>query len=76
MTTYDETEFVLYALRELNIPVRERTGRYITLVNGYQIEVEGRDLYRLSVEGFVISPFDDIGSLCQFIQRNPNHVPD
>lgn len=70
METYDETEFVLYALAEMNLPVLHHNGRHITLANGYHIEVEQRDLYRLSVEGFVISPFDDIGALCQFIQRN------
>jgi hypothetical protein len=70
METYNETDFVLYALAEMKIPVQHRTGKYITLANGYEIEVEKRDLYRLSVDGFVISPFDDIGALCQFIQRN------
>ena len=67
---YDETEFVLYALREMKIPVISQEGRYLFLQEGYVIEVEGRDLYRLSAEGFVISPFNDIGALCQFIQRN------
>ncbi|WP_097128253.1 hypothetical protein [Spirosoma fluviale] len=67
---YDETDFVLYALAEMKIPVLNHTGKHITLENGYQIEVEKRDLYRLSVDGFVISPFDDMGELCQFIQRN------
>lgn len=70
METYNETDFVLYALAEMKIPVKEYSGNHITLVNGYQIEVEKRDLYRLSVDGFVISPFDDMGALCQFIQRN------
>ncbi|AUD05509.1 hypothetical protein [Spirosoma pollinicola] len=70
MDTYNETDFVLYALAEMKIPVLKHTGKHITLANGYQIEVEKRDLYRLSVDGFVISPFDDMGVLCQFIQRN------
>ena len=76
MATYDETEFVLYALAEMKLLVQHRNGRHITLANGYQIEVEQRNLYRLSVDGFVISPFDDIGALCQFIQRNANHADD
>lgn len=76
MDTYDETEFVLYALAEMKIPVLNRSGPHITLANGYQIEVEDRDLYRLTVDGFVISPFDDVGSLCQFIQRNGDHGDD
>jgi len=76
MLQYDETDFVLYALDQMNIPIQMRNGRYITLANGYQIEVEGRNLYRLSIEGFVISPFDDIGVLCQFIQRNRENATD
>ncbi|AQG78919.1 hypothetical protein [Spirosoma montaniterrae] len=70
MSDYNETDFVLYALEQMKIAVQVRAGRHITLENGYHIEVEGRNLYRLSVEGFVISPFDDIGELCLFIQRN------
>jgi len=70
MDNYDETEFVLYCLAEMKIPVLTHSGRHITLANEYEIEVEARDLYRLTVAGFVISPFDDMGALCQFIQRN------
>ncbi len=70
MDTYDETEFVLYCLAEMKIPVLAHSGRHVTLANNYRIEVEDRDLYRLTIDGFVISPFNDVGSLCQFIQRN------
>lgn len=76
MGTYDETEFVLYALGEMKLPVRHRDGRHIHLENGFQIEVEARDLYRLSAQGFVISPFSDVGELCQFIQRNQAYGDD
>lgn len=70
MPNYEEAAFVLYALAEMNIPVRAHQDRHIYLENGFTIEVENRDLYRLSADGFVISPFDDVGKLCQFIQRN------
>lgn len=76
MESYNETDFVLYALAEMKIPVQSHIGKHITLKNGYQIEVEKRDLYRLSVDGFVISPFDDMGALCQFIKRNDAHADD
>ena len=73
MADYNETEFVLYALREMNLPVLHHEGQHIRLQNGFMIEVEARALYRLSAEGYVISPFSDVGELCQFIQRNqPN----
>jgi hypothetical protein len=70
MLQYDEADFVAYALKESNIPVVARNGKYFELENGFLIEVEGRDLYKLSVEGWVISPFDDIGLLCSFIKKN------
>jgi hypothetical protein len=73
---YDETEFVLYALAEMKLPVESYQGRYVRLANGFQIEVEARGLYRLSADGFVISPFDDVGDLCQFIQRNQSYGAD
>ncbi|MFN4144694.1 MAG: hypothetical protein ACK4GN_02640 [Runella sp.] len=67
---YDEADFVAYALNEMGIKVRSRNGKYFELEQGFQIEVEGRDLYRLSHEGWVISPFDDIGKLCNFLKVN------
>ncbi len=71
---YDEADFVAYALAQSNIPVLARDGKHFKLDNGFEIEVEGRDLYRLSVDGWVISPFDDIGILCGFIRKNiPAH---
>lgn len=73
MMQYDEADFVAYALKETNINVVARNGKYFELEQGFQIEVESRDLYRLSHEGWVISPFDDIGKLCNFLKVNINH---
>lgn len=71
---YDEADFVAYALNETQINVLSRNGKYFELEHGFHIEVEGRDLYRLSHEGWVISPFDDIGKLCNFLKINiKNH---
>lgn len=70
MPPYDEADFVVYALDQMKIAVQERNGNYIRLVNGFLIEVETKNLYRLSIDGFVVSPFDDIGELCSFIKRN------
>ncbi len=70
---YDEADFVAYALKETNIRVVARNGKYFELENGFQIEVEKRDLYRLSHEGWVISPFDDIGKMCNFLKVNSNN---
>jgi hypothetical protein len=70
---YDEADFVAYALKETNIRVVARNGKYFELENGFQIEVEKRDLYRLSHAGWVISPFDDIGKMCNFLKVNSNN---
>ncbi|MCU0469154.1 MAG: hypothetical protein MUF58_11155 [Arcicella sp.] len=67
---YNESDFVEYALKEIGIEILSRNDKFFNLANGFQIEVEGRDLYRLSHEGWVISPFDDIGRLCTFLQNN------
>lgn len=67
--TYEESDFVAYALEQMQIGVKSRNGRYFELGGGFILEVERRDLYRLSHEGLVISPFDDIGKLCTFIKN-------
>jgi hypothetical protein len=72
---YDEADFVAYALSQTNINVLKREGKFFELENGFQVEVEGRDLYRLSHAGWVISPFDDIGKLCNFLKANANTTP-
>lgn len=74
--TYDEADFVAYALQEMKIHVLSRSGKFFELEKGFQIEVEGRDLYRLSNEGWVISPFNDIGDLCLFVKKNLTPYPD
>jgi hypothetical protein len=73
---YNESDFVAYALKETGIEILSRNDKYFDLANGFQVEVEGRDLYRLSHEGWVISPFDDIGKLCTFLKSNKEHKPE
>ena len=73
---YNESDFVEYALKETKINIVSRKDKYFDLENGFQIEVEGKDLYRLSHEGWVISPFDDIGNLCEFLRKNVNILPE
>ncbi|WP_210518809.1 hypothetical protein [Hymenobacter terricola] len=68
--TYPEADFVAYAFAHMGIAVAKREGRIFELANGFVVEVESKDLYRLSHEGWVISPFDDIEKLCTFIERN------
>ena len=67
---YAEADFVAYAFGRVDIVIAKRDGNVFELANGFVIEVEGPSLYRLSHEGWVISPFDDIGNLVAFIERN------
>lgn len=67
---YDEADFVEYAFGQSGVAVVRREGKYFDLAHGFRVEVERRDLYRLSFGEFVISPFDDIGKLCSFIKKN------
>jgi hypothetical protein len=53
-----------------NLWVLERKGNVFELENGFTLEVERKDLYKLSSEGWVISPFDDIGHLIDFVKKN------
>lgn len=70
MEPYSEADFVAYAFQQMGIELVKRNGRLFELAQGFVVEVEGPNLYRLSHEGWVISPFDDIGRLCDFIHRN------
>ncbi|KPM49741.1 hypothetical protein [Jiulongibacter sediminis] len=76
MSEYNEADFVAYALSQMDLEVITRNGKYFNLKNGFDIEVEKKDLYRLSKEGWVISPFDDIGQLIEFIKKNEGHAED
>jgi hypothetical protein len=67
---YNESDFVEYALRQMDIKILKRDGKIFELERGFSVEVETTDLYRLSSEGWVISPFEDIGKMCEFIKKN------
>lgn len=70
MKNYSEADFVEYAFQQMEIPILERKGNVFQLIAGFSVEVEHKDLYRLSTDGWVISPFDDIGKLIDFIKKN------
>lgn len=70
MEEYNESDFVEYALKQMEVPILNRNGKFFELVGGFSVEVERKDLYRLSTDGWVISPFDDIGKMIEFIKKN------
>ncbi len=67
---YNESDFVEYALTQMDIKILKRDKNLFELERGFSVEVEKTDLYRLSSEGWVISPFEDIGKMCEFIKKN------
>ncbi|MGY6743239.1 MAG: hypothetical protein ACXIUQ_10925 [Cecembia sp.] len=62
------TESLLEMMKQFNLPVLTQHGKHIETQNGYVIEVEGPDLYKLIHLGDVIAPFDDLEELCGFIK--------
>ncbi|MFN3848638.1 MAG: hypothetical protein ACK4NY_04385 [Spirosomataceae bacterium] len=70
MEEYNEADFVEYALTQMGIRILQRNGKYFDIEGAFSVEVEKKDLYRLSTDGWVISPFDDIGKMIEFIKKN------
>ena len=69
MESPDPVEFLRFALGHFGIPLEREDGKNFFLPNGLQVECEANGLFRLSQQGEVIAPFDDLEELCQFILR-------
>lgn len=63
-------DFLLFGLQHFGINVIQDNGKYLDLVHNYQIEIENESLFRLSQNGSVIAPFDDVEELCNFIKMD------
>jgi hypothetical protein len=61
------TEELLDCFAFFKIEVLEKKENHIALQKGYAIEVEANGLYKLSQDGEVIAPFDDLNELSHFI---------
>lgn len=70
MEDYDPKAFLLFALDHFAIEVRSETGKMVYLESDYAIEIEGKNLFKLSQGGQVIGPFASVESLCQFIKQD------
>ncbi len=66
---FDPHGLLLYALEYYGIAIERDEGKHVWLANGYSIEVEGTDLWKLYDNGKVIAPFADVDELCAFILR-------
>jgi hypothetical protein len=66
---FDPHDYLLYALEQYGFAVQNDDGKLVALTNGYSIEIEGTDLWKLREDGKVIAPFADLDELCSFMQR-------
>lgn len=62
-------EILLDALKFYEIEIVSVNGNHVKIQNNYEIEVEANGLYKLSDDGYIVAPFDDINELCRFITR-------
>jgi hypothetical protein len=63
-------EFLKTKLSEYGLEVLSESGKLIHLKNGYTIEFEKINLFKLIHEGHVVAPFDDVDELCNFIKMD------
>ncbi len=69
-TPHTPKEHLTLALAYYEIAVTAWEGNHVTLAHGYEIEIEKGFLFRLSCEGKVIAPFDDLDEMCAFILKS------
>jgi len=65
MTAFDR---LARALAGYEISILYREGNKVFVEHDYCIEIEGEQLFKLSHEGFVIAPFDDLDALARMIK--------
>ncbi|MEM6629230.1 MAG: hypothetical protein AAF694_06135 [Bacteroidota bacterium] len=74
-SSIDPQAFLLFGLQHFQLTVQKVEENKVFLLYGYEIEIEGPSLYKLTQEGLVIAPFSDVEDLCRFIAQDPvwNH---
>jgi len=60
-------EILLEALKFYEIKIVSVNGNFVKVDHNYEIEVEVNGLYKLSEDGYIVAPFNDINELCRFI---------
>lgn len=70
MEDHDPKDFLLFALNHFDIAITSHQGKMVYLDMDYTIEIEGKNLFKLSQDGQVVAPFDDVEELCQFIKTD------
>ena len=60
-------EILLEALKFYEIEIISVNDNHVKVQHNYEVEVETNGLYKLSDDGYIVAPFDDINDLCRFI---------
>ena len=63
-------ETLLATLSQHGLKAVSHQGEVVNLERGYDIKVEGPNLFKLLERGLVVAPFDDREELCQFIKMD------
>lgn len=72
----DYWQILLAALEIEKIAVKQIMKPSVLLESGHSIEWERGNLFKLSFNGQVIAPFDDLEELIQFLQADITSVND
>jgi hypothetical protein len=70
MEDHDPKKLLLDALQQFDIDVTSHEEKIVYVNMGYAIEIEGKNLFKLSQANQVIAPFDDVADLCDFIKMD------
>lgn len=70
MEDYNPKEFLLFALQHFDIEVVSHNEKMVYIAQGYTVEIERKDLFKLLHNNLVIAPFADIEELCSFIKKD------
>ena len=63
-------ELLLLAFKYFDLEMVTQSESKVELLEGYTIEIEGNNLFKLLQEGQVIAPFADVEELCDFIKMD------
>ncbi len=66
----DPLPFLKWALGQYKIQIEAENDHHLTLARGYEIEVEGPSLFKLSHLSQVVGPFASVEELCEFIVQD------
>ncbi|MEM1318890.1 MAG: hypothetical protein AAGG75_01470 [Bacteroidota bacterium] len=67
---FDPKDFLLFGLQHFGLRVQREEDHMVYIEQGYIVEIEGRQLYKLLQNNQVIAPFTSVEELCNFIKMD------